>query len=278
MTVTAIFTDELRPCRFEEFMANLQQSAAPEFESPVMPRAVRLLRHTVPGPDRTSLILQRSWNHPRCSLSSEDRMATRPSTRLVLAASQVAALAGVLLTGCSLGLSDEGALRREFAIPGAARAITYQASPAESGWFGREGLRITMVFALSRADFDRYARNAERSCLWQPLPIPEAVLRHLAGTRTAVEARARQARESGQPLPAAGSVYNPSEEQILAGLIQSLPAQPPKGLYQIRTAGNDILRAPKTIRPTLNQDVNDFMLALLDPGTQTIAIRVSTNY
>jgi hypothetical protein len=189
-----------------------------------------------------------------------------------------AALAGVALTSCTLRQSDEGALRREFAIPGAARAVTYRASPSESGWFGREGLRITMVFALSRADFDRYARTAERSGLWQPLPIPEAVLRHLARTRTATEARARQARESGQPLPPAGSVYNPSEEQLVARFRQSLPSPPPTGLYQIRTAGNDILRAPKTIRPTLNQDVNDFMLALLDPGTRTIAIRVSSNY
>ncbi len=149
-------------------------------------------------------------------------------------------MACVLLTGCSLRQSDERALRREFAIPGAARAITYQASPSESGWFGREGLRITMVFALSRADFDRYARTAESSGLWQPLPIPK-------------ETRARLA------LP-------------------SLPSLPQTGLYQIRTAGTDILRAPKRIRPTLKEDVNDFMLALIDPGTRTIAIRVSTNY
>lgn len=205
-------------------------------------------------------------------------MVIRAAPRLVMARSLAAALAGVVLTGCMQRQSDEGALRREFAIPWAARAITYQASPPESGWFGREGLRITIVFALSRADFDRYARTAKSSGLWQPLPIPDNVLRHLAGTRTAMEARARQAQESGQPLPAVGSVYNPSEGQMVARFRQSLPSQPRTGLYQIRTAGTDILRAPKTTRPTLNQDVNDFMLALLDPETRRIAIRVSTNY
>ncbi len=186
------------------------------------------------------------------------------------------AVAGLVLACCSLRQSDEGALRREFAIPWSARAITYRAAPSEPGWFGREGLRITMVFALSRADFDRYARTAERSGLWQPLPIPEAVLRHLAGTRTAMDARARQARESGQPLPAAGSVDNPSDEQMAARFRRSLPSPPRTGIDQIRTTGNDILWATKTSRPTLNHDVNDFMLALLDPGSQTIAIRVSS--
>lgn len=38
-------------------MAKLQQAAGQEFERPVMPKAVRLLRNAVPGPDTTSLIL-----------------------------------------------------------------------------------------------------------------------------------------------------------------------------------------------------------------------------
>lgn len=57
MAVIAVFTYEVRPGRFADFMAKLQKAASPEFDSPVMPRAVRLLRNAVPGPDTTSLIL-----------------------------------------------------------------------------------------------------------------------------------------------------------------------------------------------------------------------------
>lgn len=57
MAVIAVFTYKVRPGRFSDFMAKLQQAAGPEFNSPVMPRAVRLLRNSVPGPDTTSLIL-----------------------------------------------------------------------------------------------------------------------------------------------------------------------------------------------------------------------------
>jgi hypothetical protein len=59
---------------------------------------------------------------------------------------------------------------------------------------------------------------------------------------------------------------------------QAMPAQPASGWYQISTAGNDILRAPKTVRNTLHTDVNDFMLATLDPAQRTFIVRVSTNY
>jgi len=57
VSVIAVFTYKIRPGRFGDFMAKLQQAAGPEFESPVMPKAVRLLRNAVPGPDTTSLIL-----------------------------------------------------------------------------------------------------------------------------------------------------------------------------------------------------------------------------
>ena len=44
-----------------------------------------------------------------------------------------------------------------------------------------------------------------------------------------------------------------------------MPPHPRTGWYQIRTAGNDIMHAAKTVRPTLAENVNDFMLAMLDP-------------
>lgn len=57
MAVIAVFTYKVRPGRFGDFMAKLQTAAGPEFASPTMPRAVRLLRNAVPGPDTTSVIL-----------------------------------------------------------------------------------------------------------------------------------------------------------------------------------------------------------------------------
>ena len=189
-----------------------------------------------------------------------------------------AVLCCVVLAGCTIRQSDERVLRREFDIPKTATAVTYQATPSESGWFGREGLKITMVFQLSDADFTVMARAAADSGKWRRLPIPEGVLRHLAGIRTAKQSRIRIAQESGQALPPEGSVYNSTEEQLLERFKQSIPSRPRTGWYQIRTAGTDIMHAPKTVRPTLDKDVNDFMLAMLDPEHHRVIVRVSTNY
>jgi hypothetical protein len=57
MAVTAIFTYDVQPGRLGDFLAKLQQAAAPEFDSPVMPKAVRLYRNTVPGPDTGPVLL-----------------------------------------------------------------------------------------------------------------------------------------------------------------------------------------------------------------------------
>jgi hypothetical protein len=57
MSVIAVFTYKVRPGRLGDFMAKLEQAGAPEFNSPVMPRAVRLFPNVVLGPDTSSLIL-----------------------------------------------------------------------------------------------------------------------------------------------------------------------------------------------------------------------------
>jgi hypothetical protein len=82
----------------------------------------------------------------------------------------------------------------------------------------------------------------------------------------------------GKPLPPEGSVYNPSDGQLMKQFSASIPALPRSGWYQIRTAGTNIMRAPKTIHATLDHDVNDFMLAVLDPKEHTVMVRLSTNY
>ncbi len=55
--VLAIFKYDVKPGRLADFMAKLQAAADPRFDSPAMPRAVRLFRSTVPGPDTGPVIL-----------------------------------------------------------------------------------------------------------------------------------------------------------------------------------------------------------------------------
>jgi hypothetical protein len=57
MPVLAIFKYEVKPGRMADFMAKLQAAAGPIFDSPVMPKSVRLFRSTVPGPDTGPAIL-----------------------------------------------------------------------------------------------------------------------------------------------------------------------------------------------------------------------------
>ena len=184
------------------------------------------------------------------------------------------------LAGCSTRQRDELALRREFAVPWRASVLRYAASPAEPGWFGpgREGLKITMVFRLSPADALTVTRNARRSGQWRPLPIPTAELQHRAAIRTVLAQRARTAQLTGRAPHSPGTVYNPSAGQMLKAFQSSLQPLPQWGWYQIRSAGTDILWAPKRIRSPLRDDVNDFMLAILDPAQGTLTIRVSSDY
>ena len=189
-----------------------------------------------------------------------------------------ALLCTLLLTGCPARHTDEHRIRQHYGIPATARTVHAQVTPAEAGWFGREGLKISMVFKLSDGDVEAMANQIAASGTWQPLPIPEATLEHLAGIRSTREARIRLAQTTGKPLPPEGSVHNPTAGQLMEQFRQSLPAQPASGWYQISTAGNDILRAPKTVRNTLHTDVNDFMLAMFDPAQRTLIVRVSTNY
>jgi hypothetical protein len=57
MSVLAIFTYDVKPGRTQDFLTKLKQAADPPFNSPVMPKSVRLYRNTVPGPDTGSVLL-----------------------------------------------------------------------------------------------------------------------------------------------------------------------------------------------------------------------------
>ncbi len=57
MSVFAAFRYEVKPGRFADFMAKLGEAASPKFDSPVMPKSVKLLRSAVPGPDTGGITL-----------------------------------------------------------------------------------------------------------------------------------------------------------------------------------------------------------------------------
>lgn len=57
MSVLAIFRYEVKPGRSGDFLAKLDEAAAPKFTSPVMPRSARLFRNSVPGPDTAGVTL-----------------------------------------------------------------------------------------------------------------------------------------------------------------------------------------------------------------------------
>lgn len=184
----------------------------------------------------------------------------------------------VTLSSCSTPRSDESLLRDEFEIPAGAKIINYAAFPEKAGWFGREGLKIDITFQLADGEFNEYVARAAASAKWKPLPIPEEFLRRMAAIETVKKLRIQSYQMRGEVLPQEGSVYNPTEQQMLESFINSLPPQPAKGLFQIRAAGTDIMRAPKSVYETPNRDLNDFMLIILDNNQKQIMIKVSTRY
>ncbi len=184
----------------------------------------------------------------------------------------------VSLVGCDHRLTDEVVLRREFDIPTEAAAIHFEARPKESGWFGREGLRINATFQLTAADFNHYLADAKRTSGWKPLPIPLSFLRRMAAIETSKAAQYWHHQSGASPPPPEGSIYNPSEQQLLTAFIKSLPPQPTSGLFQIRTAGDDIMHTVKRVYHLPDHDLNDFMLALLNANKKQIVIRVKTSY
>ena len=62
MAVIARFIYEVKPGRFDDFMAKLQEAAGRRFNSDVMPKSVRLFRKSVPGPDTAQIILHIEYN------------------------------------------------------------------------------------------------------------------------------------------------------------------------------------------------------------------------
>ena len=58
MSVFAAFRYEVKPGRFADFMAKLGEAASPKFDSPFMPKSVKLLRSAVPDTDGITLLIE----------------------------------------------------------------------------------------------------------------------------------------------------------------------------------------------------------------------------
>lgn len=178
---------------------------------------------------------------------------------------------------CSSG-SDESILREEFDVPDSAELTYFKASPEEAGWFGREGLKIDAYFQFNDEDFERYLSTANKSKEWLPLPIPKKFLIHIFSVKSSKENRIRYYKERNEPLPEEGSVYNPTEEQMLNERIKMLPLAGSNGIFTLKAAGNNIMHSAKKTYVFLDKDLNDFMLAILDFDQKKLFIKVSTNY
>ena len=174
--------------------------------------------------------------------------------------------------------SDESILREEFGVPDSAKLTYFKVSPEEAGWFGREGLKIDAYFQFDDKDFERYLSTAKRSNEWLPLPIPKNFLMHMFGVKSSKANRIKYYKENNEPLPEEGSVYNPSEEQLLEAGIKTLPVILQNGIFTLKAAGTDVMHAEKKTYTTLDKDLNDFMLAILDFDQKKLFIEVSTDY
>lgn len=173
--------------------------------------------------------------------------------------------------------SDESLLRAEFNVPSQAKLVHYKAHPSEKAWV-RENLTIDVVFQLSDRDYDEYVSSIKSKGTWQSLPIPNEFLRRMGAVETTKAQRIRAYQLQGKTPHQEGSVYNPTEEQLLTNFIASLPNNPQIGLFQCRSAGDNIMYAPKIIHTQLDRDLNDFMLAMLDHERKQMVIQVSTSY
>ena len=86
MSVMAIFTHDVKPGRFGDFMAKLQQAAEPKFNSKVMPKTIRLFRDTVPGSETGFVILTIEYENMAAYGARTDYENSDPEWRELFAA------------------------------------------------------------------------------------------------------------------------------------------------------------------------------------------------
>ncbi len=174
--------------------------------------------------------------------------------------------------------SDEAILRREFGVPPTAKTIHYSTNPEKPGFFGREGLKVDIAFQFDERDFENYLVSAKKSGKWMTLPIPKDFLLKMFGIESTKKGIIKSYQIRGEKLPEEGSIYNPTIEQLFEESLKELNLPETRGWYQCRTAGDDIMHKPKEIKLTLENDLIDFMLGILDTEKRQLIVRVRTKY
>jgi len=174
--------------------------------------------------------------------------------------------------------SDEQILRDEFDIPVATELLEITSSPPNPGWFGREGLRITAVFQFAQAEFQDYVKAAEEEGTWAPLPPSREFITRITGVKSHLEALCRSEEILAEELPGRSARVLPTEEELLENWMEQLPFDTESGMYECKTAGDNLLNAVKVPCRDRAGDLNDFMLAVLDEEALTLRVFVHTRY
>jgi hypothetical protein len=175
-------------------------------------------------------------------------------------------------------MSDERILRDEFDVPVATELVEITSSPPNPGWFGREGLRITAVFQFAPAEFQDYIKSAEEDGTWAPLPPSPEFITRITGVRSHLEALRRSEEILAEEPPGTSTRVLPTEEELLGNWMDQLPLDSESGMYQCKTAGDNLLNAVKVPCRDRAGDLNDFMLAVLDEEALTLRVFVHTSY
>lgn len=186
-------------------------------------------------------------------------------------------VAFLILASCSFD-SDETVIRKEFKIPFSAQLTFFKAKPEQSGWFGREGLKIDAHFQFNQEDFEEYLADANQSNQWLPLPIPNDFLMKMLRIKYHKQGIINSYKEENRPLPEEGSVYNPTEEELFESRVKIIPVTGPNGIFILKSAGHDIMRMPKKTHSKLDKELNDFMIGILDFDQKKLFVKVSTGY
>lgn len=182
-----------------------------------------------------------------------------------------------LITGCQE--SDEQILRREFSLSSTVKLLSIKSYPEKPGFFGREGLDITASFQFDPAEFEKFLKNVQQDQTWKPMPPDREFLIKMTGIRAHLKGVEKLSEVTGKPVPPLGSIYNPTEDQLYERWVPNLPLDVKDGIYQCKTAGDDLLHSSRKVPCSEKAgDLNDFMFAVLDTEQRVLRIKVHTRY
>ena len=140
------------------------------------------------------------------------------------------------------------------------------------------GLKIDATFKFSPSDFNSYREQVRENKQWKSLPLSRDFLIKITGVSRIVESLQRVYELQEKPVPEPGSIYNPTEEQLLEEWMSKLPVDVKNGFYRCLTAGDNLMYANKVSCSEKQGDLNDFMLAILDIDQHTLRVKVHTAY